>query len=1146
MHNAIELVLSRLFRASWQAGVLILLVLLAQWLLRRRLAPRWRHAVWLLVVARLALPFTPASAWSCFNLAKTAPSGPTRRTAASAPLRPPDASTPNPVSAQAPIAARSGLPPVAALNPPTLPSATATVLPPRPRFDPLALMPWVWFAGVLALGSYVARQIARAKRHLRRAQPVIAASTLDLLDVCRQQMNVRTTVTLLETDAVLTPALFGVFRPCLLLPVGFTARFSVAELRFVFLHEFAHLKRRDVALNWLITALQILHWFNPLVWLAFARMRADRELACDALALETAGESARQAYGETILRLLDQFARPVAMPGLVGILEDKHQLRRRILAIAGFRQPRRWSALAGLLIVGLGVIGLTDANNRQTAKSSAGADHSDNYPVWTPKLTPQGFKERVWGTVLFRGRPVPHAQLRFTRKMPDGVVVPLGDFHVADDQGHFLLWAEPRADRLVVRNQQDRAEVDLHGFTNGHAILLQGPGTVEGTLERDGRPWSNQLLMLSRIWDPIVDDLGREVRTEQNGRFTFRDVPAGEWHIFGDYLARLKQAGKGTNTHLSSLWGRVTVREGQVARTDLLLTSTMGLFPWPEGLRAHFAALRAQAMTSTAPPIPAPTNSDGRLYGTVLFDGKPVPHASILLQGTGVNGPGAADENGRTFFYPTTNLQRVVFWHDEGGAIVDARNLTNEFRVELEKFGLVQGILRHHSKPWADQIVALTPLATEFPLELCRSVRPVKTDAEGRFTFSGVPPGTWRVGYYPVSSEQPLKDALGRPVGRPLTKEEAKHLDRALAEVAGWPVGGPGPIAGPNPVTVKSGQPTTTEFDVSGRTIIGRAVADDPGRRFVWRGTNSIYNLRTPLPAEPTAPFRTEAERVAWFQRCVEARAKMRVYPMAMAKDGTFSVADVPPGDYELVFEITGEPAAGPAPNGHHTIATYAHGITVPAAPPGAAEVPVDLGTLMVPLDRGLRIGDTAPAWAGKTLDGPMLKLSDFAGKTTLLVFWSMNPYSVPEIRTEPLKLQSLLDQYGTNLMRVVGMTLASQSDDIQAFVDEHKLRWPQVSFDNLAASRVWQAYDVQAGPVLILVGADGKVQARHWTIDGIRPAIDEVLRWGESEDGPVYSGKPLSVWADEVCALNHLSNVINTNHPEVRAVRAIGTNAIP
>jgi hypothetical protein len=48
---------------------------------------------------------------------------------------------------------------------------------------------------------------------------------------------------------------------------------------------------------------------------------------------------------------------------------------------------------------------------------------------------------------------------------------------------------------------------------------------------------------------------------------------------------------------------------------------------------------------------------------------------------------------------------------------------------------------------------------------------------------------------------------------------------------------------------------------------------------------------------------------------------------------------------------------------------------------------------------------------------------------------------------------------------------------------------------DNSTAGRIWKAYDVQAGPVLILVGADGKVRARHWTLEGIRPAIAAALR---------------------------------------------------
>ncbi|MCE0523116.1 MAG: hypothetical protein LV480_09420 [Methylacidiphilales bacterium] len=55
LHN-LESVFGWLLEASWQASVLVLLVLLLQWTLRGRLNPRWHHALWLLVVLRLVLP----------------------------------------------------------------------------------------------------------------------------------------------------------------------------------------------------------------------------------------------------------------------------------------------------------------------------------------------------------------------------------------------------------------------------------------------------------------------------------------------------------------------------------------------------------------------------------------------------------------------------------------------------------------------------------------------------------------------------------------------------------------------------------------------------------------------------------------------------------------------------------------------------------------------------------------------------------------------------------------------------------------------------------------------------------------------------------------------------------------------------------
>ena len=182
-------------------------------------------------------------------------------------------------------------------------------------------------------------------------------------------------IRLAETDLVKSPALYGLVRLRLLLPTGMLSQFNAAELRHIFLHELAHVKRRDMGILWLVTLCKILHWFNPVLWFGFRRMAADRELACDELALSHAGERDCSPYGETILKLLEFYARPAAaVPGLMGILEEKDQMRRRITMIAKFKQPSRWSALAPLLLLVVGLVTLTDAQSDKPDAISAQKD----------------------------------------------------------------------------------------------------------------------------------------------------------------------------------------------------------------------------------------------------------------------------------------------------------------------------------------------------------------------------------------------------------------------------------------------------------------------------------------------------------------------------------------------------------------------------------------------------------------------------------------------------------------------------------------------------------------------------------------------------------------------------------------------------
>jgi hypothetical protein len=165
---------------------------------------------------------------------------------------------------------------------------------------------------------------------------------------------------------VRTPALWGLALPRLLVPSGFFAAYGLRELRFILLHELYHVRRWDIAFNWLMALLLVVHWFNPLVWLAFARMRAERELACDARVLGHLRTDEAREYGATILRLLERPVGPAPAAILVGVLENCRQLKRRMRLISSFdSRPSRWRWVAVVAAAVLALTALTDASEQR-------------------------------------------------------------------------------------------------------------------------------------------------------------------------------------------------------------------------------------------------------------------------------------------------------------------------------------------------------------------------------------------------------------------------------------------------------------------------------------------------------------------------------------------------------------------------------------------------------------------------------------------------------------------------------------------------------------------------------------------------------------------------------------------------------------
>ena len=142
---------------------------------------------------------------------------------------------------------------------------------------------WLWAGGALLAGVLV---LQRQLRFLRQLGPLQAGPD----GACR-------------SAAVCGPMLVGTWRPRVVLPADFDARYSAEERALVLAHERAHLKRRDALMNALAVATLCLNWFNPVLHWALGRFRFDQELACDAEVLSGAGAGVRRrSYADALMK----------------------------------------------------------------------------------------------------------------------------------------------------------------------------------------------------------------------------------------------------------------------------------------------------------------------------------------------------------------------------------------------------------------------------------------------------------------------------------------------------------------------------------------------------------------------------------------------------------------------------------------------------------------------------------------------------------------------------------------------------------------------------------------------------------------------------------------------------------------------------
>ena len=293
----------KLLNLSISASWLVLAVLVLRLVSKR--SPKWMNVLlWGMVALRLMLPFSIESALSLIPSAETL--------------------SPEVVQFDPAPTITSGVELIDnAVNPSLSESfAAAPLASVNPLYVWTYLAGWVWLIGLGAMLLYALVSYLRLRRRVS-----VSLCVRENIYLC---------------DAISSPFILGVVKPRIYLPSGL----DEVQRQNVLSHERAHLARRDHWWKPLGFALLAVYWFNPVLWLAYALLCRDIELACDERVIRTMDESAVKTYSTVLLACSIPRKAVITCPLAFGEVGVKERVRNAL----HYKKPAFWIVVASAVV----------------------------------------------------------------------------------------------------------------------------------------------------------------------------------------------------------------------------------------------------------------------------------------------------------------------------------------------------------------------------------------------------------------------------------------------------------------------------------------------------------------------------------------------------------------------------------------------------------------------------------------------------------------------------------------------------------------------------------------------------------------------------------------------------------------------------
>lgn len=338
----IRLILQLLIQTVIQSSFLALVVLMVRRLFKVRLDKRYLSLLWLPVLLRLFIPFGIESSFSLMNLF-------------------------------------SRIPEDRFINSPVYISAqekTAVAVTASDALQLSTVLFAVWILGIVLTAFVTIFNNIRFMSKIRSCRRKVDSELLT--DLCHE-LAVKRIPELYCSCRVKSPCAAGIFRQAIYIPDW---EEGGDELRYIFMHELTHIKRRDNLFAVIFSAACVVYWFDPLVWIMAHISRQDRELGCDAQVMKGMSFKERQDYGMTLISVLRRQTVTGGLTCVSGMASTKKEMHDRLKAI---KNTRPASALVSVLVIVAMVIASitlgTSAKTVKAAKNDSGDLKSASLPA---------------------------------------------------------------------------------------------------------------------------------------------------------------------------------------------------------------------------------------------------------------------------------------------------------------------------------------------------------------------------------------------------------------------------------------------------------------------------------------------------------------------------------------------------------------------------------------------------------------------------------------------------------------------------------------------------------------------------------------------------------------------------------------------